>query len=108
MFEVESNAHDYIGFFDENYLKKIAVSNLSLSPTDEYKNFFNNREVIEDLELDEQVNETTTQYFETDIENRITNKREQKKKVSILGRYKSFDLEDLEDLNTSKNLLRSK
>ncbi|CAH4038223.1 uncharacterized protein LOC123710657 [Pieris brassicae] len=108
LLEVEMNdTHDYIGLFDECYLKKVAISNLSLNPTDMYKGFVHTSDIIEDFELEEQVNETSTQSFDTNIKNGVTKKIEEKKKVRLLGRYKSFDLEDLEDQNTSKNLLKN-
>ncbi|XP_047510028.1 uncharacterized protein LOC125052958 isoform X4 [Pieris napi] len=103
--EVETNdTHDHIGLFDEYYLKKVAISNLSLNPTDMYKDFVHTKDIIEDFELEEQVNEKSTHSFNVELENGVTKKIEEKKKVRMLGRYKSFDLEDLEDQNTSKNL----
>lgn len=108
--EVETNdTHDYIGFLDEYYLKKLAISNMSLTTTDVFNNFLYKREIIEELELDEPFNETTTQSIETKSEAEETVfAKIKEKRISILGRFKSFNLEDLEDLNKPENLIKSK
>ncbi|CAK1546261.1 unnamed protein product [Leptosia nina] len=103
--DIENNdTLNYIESLDEIFLKKLAVANFDYITTDKYNNYINKRELVDHFEMNEVIIPVSETEATISIIEEKTTKRT--KKNNIIGRPKSYNLEDLEEL-TPENIIRN-